>query len=379
MRIGVDYTSAARQRAGIGRYTRELVAALLSLNQLHQYTIFAATGGLEGSDWRSEIDKEGARFRSVPLSDDWMARLWHRLRLPIPVDIFTGPLDVFYSPDFALPPTGRGTKTLLTVHDLSFVHHPEAFLPSLRRYLERTVSRSVKRADLVLADSAHTRLDLISVFGISSRAVEVVYPGVDSRFQAGASPGEVTRLHDRYGIADRPYILSVGTLQPRKNYLHLMEGFLQLEEDLGSGLQLFVAGGQGWLYDDIVGEAARHENVRLLGFVADEDLPALYRGARLFALTSLYEGFGLPVLEAMACGVPVVCSRTSSLPEVAGDAALLVDPRDSDELTEAMIRVLEEDELREEMVRRGLARAARFTWERSARKLLRLIDSVAGV
>jgi glycosyltransferase involved in cell wall biosynthesis len=375
MRIGIDYTSAARQRAGIGRYTRELVAALLSLENAHQYTIFAAVGGLKDDDWRLEVQREGIQLRTLPLSDDWLVRLWHRLRLPIPVEVVTGPLDVFYSPDFALPPTARTTKTLLTVHDLSFMHHPEAFVPSLQRYLERTVPRSLDRADLVLADSAHTRSDLITLFGVAPEEVKVIYPGVDSRFRPKPEPGERERLRERYGIEDRPYVLSVGTLQPRKNYVRLIKAFVQFRTATDIGAQLLIAGGHGWLYDDILAEAKRHEDVQLLGFVEDEDLPALYRGATFFAFVSLYEGFGLPVLEAMACGVPVVCSDTSSIPEVAGDSALLVDPLRLDELAEGMIRVLREEELREEMVNRGLAQAADFTWERSARQLLNVINS----
>jgi glycosyltransferase involved in cell wall biosynthesis len=375
VRIGIDYTSAARQRAGIGRYTRELVAALLSLDNAHQYTIFAAAGGLKDDDWRVEVQREGIRFRALPLSDDWLARLWHRLRLPIPVEVVTGPLEVFYSPDFALPPTVGTTKTLLTVHDLSFMHHPDAFVPSLQRYLEIVVPRSIDRADLVLADSAHTRTDLITLFDVSPADVKVIYPGVDSRFQPQPEPGERERLRERYGIGDEPYVLSVGTLQPRKNYVRLIEGFIQFQAKIGTEAHLLIAGGHGWLYDDILAEAQRHESVRLLGFVEDEDLPALYRGATLFAFTSLYEGFGLPVLEAMACGTPVACSNTSSLPEVAGDSALLVDPRSPDELTEALIQAFGEERLRKEMVDRGLAQAAGFTWERSARQLLDVIES----
>ena len=166
MQIGIDYTAAARQRAGIGRYTRELIAALLALESPHQYTIFAATGGLRGGDWRPEIGESHVRFRTLPISDEWLARLWHRLRLPVPIETITGPLDVFYSPDFVLPPTRRATRTLVTVHDLSFLRYPDAFVPALRRYLERVVPRSIGRADLVLADSAHTRFDIASLLGV---------------------------------------------------------------------------------------------------------------------------------------------------------------------------------------------------------------------
>jgi glycosyltransferase involved in cell wall biosynthesis len=368
MRIGIDYTAAARQGGGIGRYTRELVTALLKLTSPHQYTIFAAAGGPVRGDWRSEIESRSVRFRTIPLTDDWMARLWQRLRVPIPVEVITGPLDVFYSPDFVLPPTRRRTCTLLTVHDLSFLRYPDAFVPSLRCYLERTVPRSVARADRVLADSEATRTDLIACYGALSEKVEVLYSGVDPRFRPEQEPGEREQLRARYSVGDRPYVLSVGTLQPRKNYVRLIQAFATLPP---ANLQLCIAGGRGWLCEDIFAEAERHgDRVRILGFVDDADLPALYRNAALFALPSLYEGFGLPVLEAMACGTPVVCSNISSLPEVAGDAALMVDPFDIDGLAEAMTRTLEDAGLRQRMIAKGLAQAARFTWAESARQLL---------
>ena len=378
MRIGIDYTAAARQRAGIGRYTRELVAALLRLESAHQYVLFAAVGGLKTRDWRLEIGNlqsliSDLKFRAVPITDDWLHRLWQRLRLPIPAEVITGPLDVFYSPDFVLPPTLRATRTLLTVHDLSFLHHPDAFVPSLREYLERVVPRSVARTDRVLADSESTRDDLIAHFGTPPEKVQVLYCGVGTRFHPEKEPGEQERLRDKYNI-ESPYVLSVGTLQPRKNYVRLIKAFANLPL---TNLPLVIAGGQGWLYEDVFAEAEKHGDcVRVLGFVDDADLPALLRNATLFAFPSLYEGFGLPVLEAMACGVPVVCSNASSLPEVAGDAALTIDPLDADALAEAMSRALADAALRKEMIDRGLAQAARFTWEKAARQLLGLFEAL---
>jgi glycosyltransferase involved in cell wall biosynthesis len=372
MRIGIDYTAAARQQAGIGRYTRELVAALLALKSPHQYTLFAVTGGLDTEDWRAGIGG-GVRFRTLPISDDWLARLWHRLRLPIPVETITGPLDVFYSPDFVLPPTRRAARTLLTVHDLSFLRYPDHFVPRLAQYLGQVVPRSVSRADRVLADSQATRADLIAHLGTPPEKVAVLYSGVAPRFRPEAEPGEAERLRARYDLDGRPYVLSVGTLQPRKNYVRLIRACAGLAGDL----QLIIAGGRGWLYEEIFAEAEKQgDRVRVLGFVDEGDLPALYRNAALFAFPSLYEGFGLPVAEAMACGVPVVCSNASSLPEVAGDAALLVDPLDVDALAEAMTRVLEDADLRQEMIARGLAQAARFSWQQAARQLLTAFESL---
>ena len=378
--IGIDYTPAARQRAGIGRYTRELVTALLALESSHQYVVFAATGGLgtrdrglETGDWRLGIESCRIRFRTLPISDEWLARLWHRLRLPIPVETVTGPVDIFYSPDFVLPPTRRRTRTLLTVHDLSFLHYPDHFVPKLVGYLSKVVPRSVARADRVLADSEATRDDLITYLGTPPEKVDVLYSGVDPRFRPEAEPGERERLQAHYSLGDLPYILSVGTLQPRKNYLRLIRAFATLRP----GTELAIAGGRGWLYENIFAEAAKPgDRVRLLGFVEEADLPALYRNAALFAFPSLYEGFGLPVLEAMASGVPVVCSGVSSLPEVARGAALLVDPLDIGELADALSRVLEDTGLRQEMASKGLARAARFTWDRAARQLLATFDAM---
>ncbi len=378
MQIGIDYTAAARQRAGIGRYTRELVTALLALDSAHQYVIFAAIGGLDTRDWVLETEKLRApniQFHTLPLSDDWLARLWQRLRLPIPVETITGPLDVFYSPDFVLPPTRQSTRTLLTVPDLSFLHYPDHFVPKLVRYLNQVVPRSIARADLVLADSAATQADIVSLLDVPPEKVQVLYSGVHPRFQPQPEPGEAERIRARYGLDEQPYVLSVGTVQPRKNYVRLIQAFTQLQTCKLADLQLVIAGGRGWLYEDILAEAEKHgERARFLGFVDDADLPALYRHAALFAFPSLYEGFGLPVLEAMACGVPVVCSDESSLPEVAGDAALLVDPLNTTALAKAMTRVLEDDDLRREMIDRGLAQAARFTWERAARQLLGLFN-----
>jgi len=387
MRIGIDYTAAARQRAGIGRYTRELVGALLALvgqdALSYQYVLFAAVGGLSRAHWQREADRLRAishtpcAMRALPLSDDWLARLWHRLRLPVPVEAVTGPLDLFYSPDFVLPPTRRATRTLLTVHDLSFLHYPEHFVPKLVQYLTQVVTRSVARADRVLADSEATRADLIAHLGTEPEKVEVLYSGVDPRFCPQPEPGEAERTRDRYSIGGRPYVLSVGTLQPRKNYVRLIRAFAQLQTCRLADLQLVIVGGKGWLYEDILAEAERHPHrVRVLGFVEDADLPALYRGASLFAFPSLYEGFGLPVLEAMACGVPVVCSDVSSLPEVAGAAPLLVNPLATDDLAEAMARALEDTALRQGMIARGLAQAARFNWEQAARQLLTTFDAL---
>ena len=395
-RIGIDYTAAARQRAGIGRYTRELVTTLLALESAHQYIIFAATGGLDPGCWNLETEKlqessiqypassiqrsaSSLQFRTLPLSDDWIARLWHRLRLPISVEAITGSLDVFYSPDFVLPPTRRATRTLLTVHDLSYLHYPEHFVPKLVRYLDRAVSRSVARADQVLADSKATRADLIAHLGTPPEKVEVLYGGVDSRFRPEKEPGENEHLCARYGLSEGCYVLSVGTIQPRKNYERLVQAFSQVR---APDLSLVIAGGKGWLYEKLfqqVKELNMQDRVQFTGYIDDIDLPLVYNLAEVFVFPSLYEGFGIPPLEAMSCGVPVVAADNSSLPEAVGDAGLLVDAEDVEALAAALTQVLDDTALRQTLIERGLAHAKKFTWERAARTLLATYEHVVEI
>ena len=379
MRIGIDYTAAARQGGGIGRYTRELVTAVLAAQSAgaqpaHDFVMMAGVAGL-GEAWTVEAARLKAiaapgrvRVRELPLTDDWMARIWHRLRLPLPATWITGKIDLFYAPDFLLPPLPRSARTLVTVHDLSYMRYPETFPPQLREYLTTAVPRSVARADHILTDSEWTRNDVIELLGITPEHVTSLHLGVSGAFTTTSATSERKSLAAKYGIAPGPYVLTVGTVQPRKNYERLIEAVDHVRET--ENVTLVIAGRAGWLSDPVVEAVASRPHVQLLGFVDDGDLPALYRQAQVLAYPSLYEGFGLPPLEAMACGTPVVASSASSVPEAVGDAGLLHDPRDTDALADALLRALTDDELRADLRQRGLARAAEFTWTRTAHEWL---------
>ena len=372
MRIGIDYTAAVRQGAGIGRYCRELIRALAQVDQDNEYLLLIA--GNSSPEEKDKLDSAfaGARnfsYRHLRLSERWLYRLWHRLQLPLPIEIVSGRLDLFHSPDFTLPPTRA--RTILTVHDLSFLRVPQHADPRLRQYLHKVVPRSVRRADLVLADSESTKRDLIELLDTPVERVRVVMAGVDAHFQPVTDEAALTRIRERYRLPER-FILSVGTLQPRKNFVGLIEAFHQMRQRTHAPQRLVIVGQKGWLYDEIFATVATlglEEQVSFLGFVADEDLPALYTLADLFAFPSFYEGFGIPILEAMACGTPVVASDASSLPEVVGEAGLMVKPEDTAALAEAMERALDDAALRVELIARGREQARRFTWEQSARQL----------
>ncbi|HKZ82773.1 MAG TPA: glycosyltransferase family 1 protein [Anaerolineae bacterium] len=385
MRIGIDVTSAVTQSAGIGRYTRELVRALFALGAPHRYTLFYAT--------EKKVEQPiaplppGARLRRLPIHDKWLARVWHRFRLPIPVELATGRLDLFHSPDFTLPPVLPGARTLLTVHDLSFIRDPDSAVPSLRKFLDRAVRRSVARAGRVLADSQATKDDLVELFGVPAGKIDVLLSGVDARFRPIRDPSALAAVRAKYHLGNGRLILSVGTIQPRKNYVRLIQAFGrvagrwgQIGSDLLGDVNLVIAGGKGWMFDDIFAEVTRlglEGRVKFTGFVDESDLPALYSAATVFAYVSLYEGFGLPVLEAMACGAPIIGSSASSIPEVVGDAGLLVDPTDVDAIAAGLIGLLRDPSARDAYMRDGLRRASKFTWDAAARQLLSIYGEMA--
>jgi len=363
-KIAIDYTPAYEQGGGIGRYVRELVTALAKLDSVSQYRLFVAGA-------KTLPAAPGANFTWSPtkISPRWWARVWHRAQIPLPIELFTGRVNLFHATDFTLPPTL--CRTILTVHDLSFVRVPETTSPTLKHYLDKVVPRSIKRADHILADSQATKDDLIALYNTPSDKVTVLLSGVEPRFRPIDDLNSLERVRVRYALPDRPYILSVGTVQPRKNYVRLVEALGALRGQ-GIDVSLVIVGAPGWLAEPIyetIKKLRLSEFVRFTGFADDADLPALYTGAVCVALPSLYEGFGLPVLEAMACGTPVLTSNVSSLPEVAGDAALLVNPHETQAIADGLMRLITDSALRNQLTARGYQQAARFTWDRSAREL----------
>jgi len=376
-RIALDYTPALKQTGGIGRYVRELTGALASIDRSNAYRLFAA-----GAKSAELPEPPGVNFswNSTRITSKWLARLWHRAGIPLPVETFTGPVDLYHATDFVLPPTRSRTRTLLTVHDLSFVRVPSAASPPLKAYLDAVVPPSVEAAERILADSEATKADLIDLYRTREDKITVLYSGVNPRFRRVNDPEALQRMRLKYGLASISYILSVGTVQPRKNYSRVVEALSSIRQS-GQDLHYVIAGGSGWLQDELRETIARTgmiDYVHTLGLVEDRDLPALYSGARMLAMVSLYEGFGLPVLEAMACGTPVITSNLSSLPEVGGRAALLVDPHDSEAICDAILKLQTDAMSRKQLIEAGYRQAKKFSWERAARELKSTYDEILG-
>ncbi len=374
MHIGIWYTPALKQRAGIGRYTRDIVSALAKLDSPHRYTLVVSNDSpLENLP----SFPENFSVKVLPFSERWLTILWYRANLPLWIDRWAGRFDLFHSPDFVLPPLASAPG-LLTVHDLSFMKHPDGALPKLRDWLLRVVPKSVARAAHVLADSESTSRDLQELLHVPAKKITVVGAGVEPRFHPVTDESVLVTVRRKYNLPEN-FVLGVGTLEPRKNFTGLIAAFTQIAADAPE-LHLVIAGGKGWLYEPIFAAAEAspaRERIHLIGFVADDDLPVLYSMARVFAYPSFYEGFGIPILEAMACGTPVITADNSSLPDIGGDAVRLVNANDSAALAQALVSVYADGELRARYIARGIERAAQFTWKRAAQKLLAVYDGFA--
>jgi glycosyltransferase involved in cell wall biosynthesis len=280
---------------------------------------------------------------------------------------------VLFVPAHVLP-LAHPLPTVVTVHDLGYRYFPDAHPTAQRLYLDGSTRFSARGATRVIADSQVTRADLSRFYGIAAEKITVVYPGRDETLAPAYADAD--RVREHYGLPAE-YLLHVGTLQPRKNLERLIEAAAALRVRR-PGLELVLAGRPGWKAEPILARArAQPGFVRILDYVPQAHLAGLYSGAQVFVFPSLYEGFGFPVLEAMACGTPVVCSNTSSLPEVAGEAALAVAPLDTEAMSAAIGRVLDDPSLRAALVAKGLAQVQRFSWARAAAETLQVLEQAA--
>ncbi|HID62250.1 MAG TPA: glycosyltransferase family 1 protein [Anaerolineae bacterium] len=367
MLIGVDASRAAtRERTGTENYSLNLIRHLLALERGHRYRLyFNQPPAVELFPMMADLD-----LRVMPFP-----RLWTHLRLSW--EMARHPPDVLFVPAHVLPLV-HPRSSVVTVHDLGYLYYPGAHRPLDRLYLDLSTRYNARAASRVIAVSQATKDDLVRRCGLEADKITVVYSGCDGTMQPVEDEATIERVKAHYGIRG-DYILYVGTLQPRKNLGRLLEAYAMLRKQARRGERpcLVIAGRKGWLYGQIFQQVERlglGTEVIFPGYVSQDDLPVLLSGARLFVFPSLYEGFGLPVLEAMACGTPVLCSNVSSLPEVAGDAALLIDPLDVKGMAEAMGRLLQDGKLRTQLVERGFRQVRQFSWERCARETLAVLE-----
>jgi glycosyltransferase involved in cell wall biosynthesis len=360
VRIAIDASrTTVSQATGTEHYATRLIQTLIHQNTQHGLTLYFRDAPpadlLPKSD---HVTQHVIPFR----------RAWTHLRFA--AKLWRDRPDVTFVPAHTLPALFPG-PAVVTVHDLGFRYFPQAHPVSQRLYLDWSTRYSARRASIVLADSQATAQDLTRFYGTSPDKIRVVYPGVDKPVV-----GDVEAVRRKYALPER-YFLFIGTLQPRKNIARITQAYAHWWSGHQSDrVGLVLAGGKGWLYEDAW--IAGIPNVHRPGYIADADKGALYAGALALVFPSLYEGFGFPVIEAMHCGTPVITSSTSSLPELAGDAAMLVNPAEMYTIADALEDIASKDVLRQSLREKGYGQAAKFTWERAAQRTMAALEFVGG-
>ncbi len=353
--------------AGVYQYMLHLLRHLADGDESLRYSVLVGAGA-------PPLDSPARRVESRWSTSRPAARVvWEQLAQPSELRRIGA--DLVHGPAFVIP-LAAGCPSVVTIHDLSFLRFPKLFRPANRLYLTVLTRLSAGRAKRLIAVSAHAAAETTRLLGVPADKIDIVYHGVDPHFRPLAAD-EVAAFRARKKLPER-FVLHVGTLEPRKNHIRLVEAFAQIRE---TGTALVLAGARGWLYDELfrkVEALGLSKDVVFYGYASSEELPLLYNAAAALAYPSLYEGFGLPVIEAQACGTPVLTSNVSSLPEAAGDAALLVDPEDTDALAAGLNLLLSDDSQRQQLSERGLAHAAQFSWLRSARETAGTYRSALG-
>jgi glycosyltransferase involved in cell wall biosynthesis len=371
MRIAIDATSIPPKPAGAGVYAIELVRGLAQRDDRRDgYAVFAR------GRWFDELlaTKSNWRIERMPVPSRVRRLAWEQLELSGALTRLR--IDVLHSTHHTLPLRPTSARRVVTIHDVTFLRIPQRYPVARRIYMQTTTRFAVRVADAIIVPSQAVRDDVMPLLRVRQDKLHIVYEAAGPQY-APMDRERAFATARRYGL-EPPYILSVGSLEPGKNRARLIRALHQLRGE-GVAHQLAVVGQPAWKHEhdaSLVRQLGMDRQVRFLGYVPDVDMPALYNAAAVFAFPSLYEGFGLPVIEAMACGIPVLTSNVSATAEVAGEAALLVDPHSTAEIRDGLARLIADADLRDSLAFRGLARAAEFSWRRAAEETHALYEHV---
>jgi glycosyltransferase involved in cell wall biosynthesis len=373
LRIAIDAHSVGTGLGGNESYATNLIEALAEIDQTNRYTLYVTK--------REAVERFGNRWSNFSVRSTLPHTPLIRIPLTLSAELRRNPVDVLHV-QFTAPPFSP-CPVVVSIHDLSFEHLPQTFKWRSRKQLRITVRRTARQASKVIALSEYARNDIVNTYHVSPDKISVIPLAAGDHFRPIRDEEELQRVRQTYGI-EGEYMLSVGAIQPRKNLGRLVAAYSHLRGAKPEGKlpKLVLAGKCAWLYDETlraIKELELSDSIILTGYVPDSDLPALYSGALCFIYPSYFEGFGLPPLEAMQCGVPVIVGDRTSLPEVVGDAGLLVDPFDVDALAAAIEKVVSDSNLRAKLSVQGLARAKLFEWRETARQTLAVYQKAAGI
>lgn len=376
MRIGIDCSLVPGEKVGVGQYSYNLIKALSKIDKENKYLLYPTFYYIFHPGYKNckLIDNGNFKtaFKHIPKLA--LKFLWF-----FSMEFLLGNVDLVHSMTYCAPTFKDKKKRLVvTIYDVSFITNPECHMQANIKHCLQGTKDAIKNADAIIAISNHTKMDLIKYLDAPEDTITVTHLAADEAFSRIEEKNILEKVRKKYSL---PYnfVLFVGSLEPRKNVQTLLRAYALTSQMFKNKYKLAIVGGKGWLNDQIkslVEELKISDNVYFTEYVAQEDLPAIYSMASVFVYPSLYEGFGLPVLEAMACGTPVITSNVSSIPEVAGDAAVLVDPANEEELSLAIKQVLDDEALRKSLSIRGVNRAKTFSWERCARETLEVYRKV---
>jgi len=366
MKIAIDVSQIAYEGTGVASYTRDLVINLLRYDKSNRYLIFAYSfrkiSLIENFFNLLRQDYENVSFKILPVPQTLANLLWNRLHYPL-LEKFIGPVDIYHSSDWIQIPSSA--KKITTVHDLIVYRYPQTSAAKILATQKKRLQHVKHECQMILADSSATKKDLIDILKIDPNKIEVVYPGVSDAF----NPQKkllIKKVLKKYNLKP-PFILAVGKNEPRKN----LEKVISAHQQLNLPIRLVIVSSEGWGR-----EFKKEKNVNVLKSVGVAELPAIYSSASILIYPSLYEGFGLPIIEAMKCGCPVITSDRGSLKEVADAAALIVNPESDFEIARSCEKILKDEMLRKKLIRDGFENAKRFSWEKSARKLISIYNSL---
>jgi glycosyltransferase involved in cell wall biosynthesis len=369
--IGINTRYLQSVITGIESYVLNLVKAIEKIEKQKKYVLFQCEKDIINKVTDSaNITYYQSKF---PTKITFFRILWEQFLLPR--DIWKNKCKLFHGPAFVVPII-KACKYIITIHDLSWIYYPESFTFLNRLYFKVFLPLSIKRADKIIVDSDSTKRDLIKEFNIKEEVIKRVYLGVNENFKTINDSVKLNEIKNKYKLPDK-FILAISTLLPRKNFEGIIKAFSKVHSDIDC--KLVIVGKKGWLYDNIfktVKDFNLKDNIIFTGYVPDDDLVYLYNLAELFVLPSFYEGFGLPLLEAMACGCPVLASNVSSIPEVVGDAACLVDPYNIEAISAGIKNVLKDGDLRKSMIEKGFKQSKKFSWEKCAKETIAVYEEL---
>ena len=375
MKIGFDISAQSLPRSGMGQYQYHLLKHLLEIDQKNFYHLYAFNFRNRKRFKEIKFPAKNYKIQILPIPQRLIILWWMMMRRPL-FNRLIKKCDVYHLSEICIPPVKKA-KTVAFIHDLTTILFPQHHKKS-NIFLHSRRFKAIRKVDAILTNSESTKKDIVEHLKIKPDKIFVTHLGADERFRL-MKESEVIPVLKKYKLK-KPYILFVGTLEPRKNVKTLIQAFNQLKQSHRIPHQFVLAGQKGWLYKSIfkaIESSPYKSDIQYTDYVKDTDLPALMNGAEVFVYPSFYEGFGLPVLEAMQCGVPVITSNISSMPEVGGGASLYINPESADELAEKIYSVINNPDFQKELSKKGIERAKQFSWEKCARKTLKAYESLA--